>query len=480
MLAHLSHHWTRTHTLGKAAAIAAVVTAGLAASRLFIQREEPAVGLVLAATALGFVLSASRIHRDVGGPMCRCSLPLVGLLGVTTMAFVDGGLYSESLFWLPFVPMIAVIASRRTAVFCVFATFVPMAVLLVLHLIGTMPRLPGDGAGAIFLRWFGLMGAVGFGLMIAYFYDQAQTRALATIREDKHQLQAVLDQLDTGVAISSRRGRVVALNDELRRLFDITAPADDFLGTTIEDLIRSAAKRPQDQGAVFQKLSVLRSENRSESGQMPVSTGQIYEYSHLPIDLGGGTPGHLWSFRDITLSMRKHSDMLTLLRTDAVSQVASRGYFIEMLEESCESRVPFALLFLDLDRFKEINDTHGHMAGDKVLRAIGDGLRACVRTADVVGRFGGDEFAVLARHISTREQAAALAKKLIDVVAGAVPLGETRVSVGVSIGIALYPGTTTDAGTLLQAADGAMYQAKRAGGNRFQVARPSLSLTRLA
>lgn len=211
-----------------------------------------------------------------------------------------------------------------------------------------------------------------------------------------------------------------------------------------------------------------------------MSTGEIYEHSHVPVDLGSGMRGHLWSFRDVTVRMRRQSDMLALLRTDEVSQVATRGYFVELLEESCKSQNPFALFFLDLDRFKEINDTHGHAVGDKVLRVIGDRLSDCVRTADVVGRFGGDEFAVLARDIDNRQKSSALADKLIRIVGQPLVIDGVQASVGVSIGIALFPDTASTDGQLLQSADAAMYEAKRAGGNGFQIARPSLSLTSLA
>jgi diguanylate cyclase (GGDEF)-like protein len=122
-----------------------------------------------------------------------------------------------------------------------------------------------------------------------------------------------------------------------------------------------------------------------------------------------------------------------------------------------------ALLFIDLDCFKLVNDTLGHAAGDELLRVVAARLRAVVRAEDAVARLGGDEFTVVLEEVDGAAGAALAAAKLLEAVAAPTVLQGRAVSVSASIGIALFPAHGADAGALMQAADAAMYRAKRQG-----------------
>ena len=126
----------------------------------------------------------------------------------------------------------------------------------------------------------------------------------------------------------------------------------------------------------------------------------------------------------------------------------------------------FALLYLDLDKFKPVNDTLGHDAGDQLLNSVANRIREHVRESDTVARVGGDEFTVILRDISSRQDAAAVAQKIIAALAAPFRLRNHRqaVEIGSSIGIALYPGDAEDHETLIKIADAAMYGAKTQGG----------------
>lgn len=133
-----------------------------------------------------------------------------------------------------------------------------------------------------------------------------------------------------------------------------------------------------------------------------------------------------------------------------------------------------ALMFIDLDRFKQVNDVYGHNAGDLLLQAIAGRLRAAARPEDLVARLGGDEFAVLLTSTLERDEDAAqtangVAHRLLTAVAGAIAVGGVNLRVGASIGVALAAADGSDADTLLREADLAMYQAKRAGGDRVHL-----------
>lgn len=143
-----------------------------------------------------------------------------------------------------------------------------------------------------------------------------------------------------------------------------------------------------------------------------------------------------------------------------------------LVEQSQRYQRRFALLFIDLDGFKDVNDAHGHMAGDAVLQIMGERLRGLSRLADTVARHGGDEFIWILEESGDETATIEVARRCIEELSRPVPLNDHSVSLGASIGIARYPehGNTADA--LIQAADAAMYQAKRAGRNGWHMAAP--------
>jgi diguanylate cyclase (GGDEF)-like protein/PAS domain S-box-containing protein len=157
---------------------------------------------------------------------------------------------------------------------------------------------------------------------------------------------------------------------------------------------------------------------------------------------------------------------------DALTLLPNRTMFGDRLSQALAQAHRYnrhlALLFVDLDGFKTVNDTLGHDAGDMLLREVGARLRACLREGDVIGRIGGDEFVVLIEEFGALEQIALVARKIIDTVAQPVPVHGQECRVTASIGIAAYPQDGKDSQTLLKNADGAMYRAKELGKNRFQ------------
>ncbi len=134
-----------------------------------------------------------------------------------------------------------------------------------------------------------------------------------------------------------------------------------------------------------------------------------------------------------------------------------------------------ALLFIDLDRFKFVNDTMGHEAGDTVLKTVASRIRDCLRDSDTVARLGGDEFIVLVANLDHAVSAAPVANKIVESVAQPIMMGTNAATVSPSIGIALFPEDTDDTDELMRYADAAMYQAKQAGGECYQFYRPDMN-----
>lgn len=188
----------------------------------------------------------------------------------------------------------------------------------------------------------------------------------------------------------------------------------------------------------------------------------------------GSLDGALDGFAQrLSLAVARHEREELLYRQahhDALTGLPNRLLFRERLTDELRrvrgGAVGGALLYLDLDDFKHVNDTLGHAAGDRVLILIGQRLRACVKESDTVARIGGDEFTVVLRELPDVAAASAVAQRIIDSLAVPVLLGGERREIGVSVGIATFPDDGLDGDELLHRADAAMYRAKQQGRRR--------------
>jgi diguanylate cyclase (GGDEF)-like protein/PAS domain S-box-containing protein len=185
----------------------------------------------------------------------------------------------------------------------------------------------------------------------------------------------------------------------------------------------------------------------------------------------GAFAGYRGIGRDITEQKLAEDNIRRLARFDTLTGLANRASLYEHVDHaiarSRRNNHPFAVLFIDLDRFKDVNDAFGHATGDDVLRSMAQRLQAAIRARDSAARIGGDEFVVVAEEFERPEVVAEFATRLLDALAEPVLLRGQECRVGASIGIALYPADGEDAQTLLKRADVAMYRAKEAGRNAF-------------
>jgi diguanylate cyclase (GGDEF)-like protein len=160
---------------------------------------------------------------------------------------------------------------------------------------------------------------------------------------------------------------------------------------------------------------------------------------------------------------------------DPLTQIANRSLFIERVTKSlgqlAETQRPIAVMFIDLDGFKEINDTFGHAVGDRVLSAVAARLRVQVRKLDLAARIGGDEFGMLLDGMRHKSDASVVAERIIETLRRPIPIGDAMVTIGASVGVAVVdePADAPEAEELMRRADMAMYLAKRQGKNRFVV-----------
>lgn len=166
--------------------------------------------------------------------------------------------------------------------------------------------------------------------------------------------------------------------------------------------------------------------------------------------------------------------------TGVLNRSSLRAQLIKAISHAKRGRTLGAVMLLDVDDFKTINDRHGHDAGDTVLKEIASRLAAVVRVGDSVGRIGGDEFVVVLEGIETWDHAVAAARKASEVTAFEQELDGARVKVTSSIGVALFPQHSHEPGTLLKLADQAMYDAKRKGKNSYAFHKPPVPRATMA
>jgi diguanylate cyclase (GGDEF)-like protein/PAS domain S-box-containing protein len=196
----------------------------------------------------------------------------------------------------------------------------------------------------------------------------------------------------------------------------------------------------------------------------------IWDEKGNPVRMAG-------SVEDITERVALEQRLAFAAHHDGLTGLSTRTVFVERLKEwlrQCVHGEGFALLFIDLDGFKSINDTLGHGAGDEVLKAVAERLGASVREGDVLARLGGDEFALLHGSADPMETAGELACRIIEAIGAPFPVGQASAAVGVSVGIAIAPRDGLDTASLMNRADLALYSSKRSGRGTYRFYRPEM------
>lgn len=204
------------------------------------------------------------------------------------------------------------------------------------------------------------------------------------------------------------------------------------------------------------------------------------EDSAAPIhDRNGRVTGAVIVFHDVSESRAMAEKMAYLAQHDFLTGLANRSLLTERLARAIglakRHQKQVALLFVDLDDFKRINDTMGHTMGDQLLKLVADRLVTCVRSTDTVCRQGGDEFVILLAEIEQIQDAANVADKLIAALAEPQHVGEHAFTVTLSVGISVYPDDSHDVDTVMKNADTAMYQAKASGRNNYKFFRDDMA-----
>jgi diguanylate cyclase (GGDEF)-like protein/PAS domain S-box-containing protein len=295
--------------------------------------------------------------------------------------------------------------------------------------------------------------------------EHRKTEALAA----QSQLKATLDAIPDLLFELDLNGRC---HDYHSARTDLpTAPVEDLLGKKISDILPSAAV-----DIIVSALLEAQEKGLSSGKQLELEFAQGKLWFELSVSRKHVDPGHDSRFivlaRDITERKASERRILNLAHYDSLTGLPNRALLADRMRVAIKyaerQSTRLAVLFVDPDRFKPINDSLGHDIGDQLLKAAAQRMQMSVRSVDTVSRVGGDEFVVLLSQIGTTEDAARVADKLITGLSQPYGVEGHELQVTASVGICIYPDNGTQPNVLLRNADASMYSAKEGGRNRYQ------------
>lgn len=309
-----------------------------------------------------------------------------------------------------------------------------------------------------------------------YLLDRSQNIASAemsalnsALHESRAQLSSLLALSSDWVWQQDAEGRFTQVSDELEvrtgvacsALLGYSCEGDGPLRVAPEDLLTlktALADRARFHHITFEVTSASGGIHHMRiNGEPMMRDGELFGYR------GVGT--------DVTAAVQSARMIEELARYDSLTGLPNRHMFTEELDrvltraKRYERR--FAIFFIDLDRFKQVNDNLGHAAGDQLLRTVGSRLSRLLRDADLLARLGGDEFVVITESNCEPATLSKVASRVLNAIAEPMILESRRIEISASVGVAIYPADGADAATLMRAADAAMYQAKGRGKNTF-------------
>lgn len=249
----------------------------------------------------------------------------------------------------------------------------------------------------------------------------------------------------------------------------------EFTGRKPEEFIGRAFAPLFDEENQEKAMTIYENVLRGEAMHFELTfrdTGILCEYKSFPfLDETGKVAGVTGIARNVTERKKAEDHIRQIAYFDSLTELPNRALFLDRIVQAIvraqRATQILAVLYLDLDNFKLINDTLGHEAGDAALREIAGRLKSCLREMDTVARLGGDEFVFILEEIRNEQDAALVAEKIISVLSTPVLLRGNTYTIGGSIGISVYPEDAPDSDTLINNADIAMYRAKGKGGNNF-------------
>jgi diguanylate cyclase (GGDEF)-like protein len=323
---------------------------------------------------------------------------------------------------------------------------------------------------------------VPFFLSLKFMSDRLRQTLLNAVNATRNvtllatRFDTALNNMPHGLCMLDAEQRVVVANKRLAELLGVPA-AGVHKDLSLREILRQCARAGVISAAKIERIAAdlagyLSGEIDSDL-TVEVRDGRTLALTFHPMENGGSVV----LVEDITERKNAEAKISHLARYDALTGLPNRTFFREQLDRTLaltRRSGHCALMFVDLDQFKQVNDTLGHRCGDAVLTAVADRLRAVVRETDIVARFGGDEFVILQAPVRRREEIDALAKRVVETIGLPYEIDIHQIVIGASVGIALAPEDGDNADVLLKNADMALYRAKAEGRAAWRFFEPEM------
>lgn len=307
--------------------------------------------------------------------------------------------------------------------------------------------------------------------------SEIETRdANERLSKSEQRLRTLVDSVDEGIVAISEKGIIELFNPGAERMFSYNS--EDVVGKNVSLLMPEPYRSEHndylsrytkfgDGHVVGSMREVVARRGNGEIFPLELHVSQLEQ---------GGQRGFIGILHDITVRKGIEAQVAHFANFDALTDLANRRLVQDRIQQAivraARARHKSAVMFVDLDGFKGINDAFGHDVGDQVLQVVGQRFSGCLRSEDTVGRQGGDEFIILLSSIESVEDAALVAKKILDGLSTPLPIAGQDVDVSASIGIAVYPEHGSDYETLMRNSDTAMYRAKKMHGPHYCFYKP--------
>jgi diguanylate cyclase (GGDEF)-like protein len=295
-------------------------------------------------------------------------------------------------------------------------------------------------------------------------------RGAHALQQQGQRFDTALKNMVQGLLMFDQAGQLLVVNRRFCRMFGVP---DGAVGAgmsyrALTDAVVAAGQvTAEDMQGVRERRAELVRQNERATATWEIASGRAFNITHRPME-----EGWLSTFEEITDRRATEARMAYLAHHDALTDLPNRVLFRQKLEEALahvRRGDSLALLYLDLDQFKAVNDTLGHPIGDALLRVVAERLAEHARETDTVARLGGDEFAIVQTPIDQPTEATALADRLIGLFDAPFDVEGNQIVIGVSIGIALAPQDCVDGDQLLKCADLALYRAKSDGRGVYRL-----------
>jgi diguanylate cyclase (GGDEF)-like protein/PAS domain S-box-containing protein len=345
-----------------------------------------------------------------------------------------------------------------------------------------VPVPGGPGTAHHYGAWLALVaGAFATSLVVAYIWTSGRQSVVALkfantkLLAQNQRFDAALQNMLQGLLMLDSEKRVVVCNDRYIEMYGLSRGVVKP-GCSVEELLRHRAER----GTLSRNLEQYRNQMLGELTPGKTTTAIVETPDGREIAIASRTMaggGWVITHEDITDRRQAASKIAYMGLHDTLTDLPNRAHFHEEMEDRLAylgRDESFAVLCLDLDNFKTINDTLGHPIGDKLLRQVGERLRGCLRSTDSIARLGGDEFGIIEGGLTQPLDTAALVSRIMEVFRAPFEIDGHQVVAGASIGIAVAPTDAAGSDQLLQNADMALYRAKADGRGSYRYFEPEM------